>query len=845
VEVEVKVEPKLTQSQVKSTDGVTVSVPGVDHVGTEAVVTHKGAASLQLRDVVVVGREERVILMGEVKALHLDWRARFLVMLWRLVAPRGREYASNLDCYPLDDEPTDGEPRATQATDVGWLRYTAPAMLRSLVDGFILQRSQAGGQRGMRLTRLQAAEWLKELIPRALDDPLASFLEHNDPASRKALDTAFNGHGGQCSDAILSSATLVLSTVSVCGREQMQQLLKTRTSAIVCDEAAMVPRSIFSILLTGNARFVLQVGDHKQLGAVVKSRAGREHSYSRSLFQDHMELGMSQSMLLVQRRSVGDIVAFNNAQFYDGKLTHDVKHREVVNAAVNSQLPPLTAWLSEKGPEDDEGNSFNNKLQSQICLKLLEKLAHLCAGLNAVVLTFYEHQRSAFLKNLESFKNQYTDSPLNKGLYKSIDAKTVHQFQGNEANVVFLLTSRCNANRDPGFCSDECLFNVATTRAQSALLVIGSEDTLSSCGVWKAYFTHCRADKTGNVRVTDLDLLASSNGTSASSADGTTGNARRAVPDPPTSSTLPDATTSAADPNPGASSTATSATGADRAAPGTPFWNALTAAAVAVVVKHVPGKTHTKSAKSAALSMAKPNRHWTASTLGDVSSSRKRTRSDDSRQTGTSEHAAGDRHSVDCAGLTSSSAVGPWDNYGGSGAGGRYSPGRAGGDSNLSSGGPQGYPRGGERGNGRYGAPNRYRGDAVEWMPVYPEPRRYSPGRAGGPRGGERGNGRYGAPNRYRGDAVEWMPVYPEPRRYSPGRAGGPRGGERGNGRYGAPNRYHGDAVEWMPENAGLGGCGGRGVDSAGEPRNYGGARGEDHPDGPQFGHRVYGSGGH
>jgi hypothetical protein len=183
VEVEVKVEPELTQPQVKFTDGVPVSVPGVDHVGTEAVVTHKGAASLQLRDVVVVGREERVILMGEVKALHLDWRARFLVMLWRLVAPRGREYASNLDCYPLDDEPTDGEPRATQATDVGWLRYTAPAMLRSLVDRYILQRSQAGGQRGMRLTRLQAAEWLKQLISRALDGTLTSLLEHKDLAN--------------------------------------------------------------------------------------------------------------------------------------------------------------------------------------------------------------------------------------------------------------------------------------------------------------------------------------------------------------------------------------------------------------------------------------------------------------------------------------------------------------------------------------------------------------------------------------------------------------------------------------------------------------------------------------
>jgi hypothetical protein len=44
-------------------------------------------------------------------------------------------------------------------------------------------------------------------------------------------------------------------------------------------------------------------------------------------------------MLLVQRRSVGDIVAFNNAQFYDGKLTHDVKHRQGIAAAVSAQLP--------------------------------------------------------------------------------------------------------------------------------------------------------------------------------------------------------------------------------------------------------------------------------------------------------------------------------------------------------------------------------------------------------------------------------------------------------------------------------------------------------------------------
>jgi hypothetical protein len=652
--VRVKVEGESTQSQVMRMDGSTLSTPADDSGGPEGVAPHQGAASLKLRDVVVVGREERVILIGEVKALHLDWRAGFLLKLWYLVAKKwGADVSELLYLYPLDEEPADakiynpqgGIPGTASTTaptsDVRWLRYAAPATLRQLVDGYILGRTRAGGQRKMFLTRLQAVEWLKELIPSALSVALEPFLESEDFASKRQLDRAFRS-SQECSNAILYSARLVLSTVSVSGRQSMQNLLATRVKAIVCDEAAMIPRSIFSILLTGNARFVLQVGDHKQLGAVVKSRAGSELKYGRSLFEDHILLGMPQSMLLVQRRSVGDIVQFNNTQFYGGKLKHDVKHRQDINTAVNAHVPPLTVWLSSKDLEELQGNSYNSKLQSQICLELLEQCGEVCAGLRVVVLTFYENQRSTFLENLRSYQNRYKQSALNGNYYKSIEAKTVHQFQGNEADIIVLLTTRCNTSGDAGFCGDARLFNVATTRAGSALFVIGCEATLSTCEVWRAFFAHCRADTTGSVRVAVLDPPTPSTGTSAASADRTTEDACQAdLQQPPASSSVH------VPPTP---YTGTSAARAGGPAAPTSLWDTLTAAAQAVVEKYNPNKEKHRGPKSVARNMVKQNHRWGdgllrgqhggAAPSGDGSENRKRARSSDSEDRRTASGAS-------------------------------------------------------------------------------------------------------------------------------------------------------------------------------------------------------------
>ena len=66
--------------------------------------------------------------------------------------------------------------------------------------------------------------------------------------------------------------------------------------------------------------------------------------------------------------------------------------------------------------------------------------------------------------------------------------------QGRENKVVIFSTVRSNDAGALGFLEDPRRLNVALTRAQHALCVLGNRETLcASYGVWRQWFDHVEA----------------------------------------------------------------------------------------------------------------------------------------------------------------------------------------------------------------------------------------------------------------------------------------------------------------------------------------------------------------
>ncbi|KAF0720431.1 Aste57867_308 [Aphanomyces stellatus] len=75
---------------------------------------------------------------------------------------------------------------------------------------------------------------------------------------------------------------------------------------------------------------------------------------------------------------------------------------------------------------------------------------------------------------------------------------SVEQFQGGERRVILVSTVRSStaffdddAAFNLGFVAHPKRFNVAVTRAQALLIVVGNPDILETSDVWQTFLEHC------------------------------------------------------------------------------------------------------------------------------------------------------------------------------------------------------------------------------------------------------------------------------------------------------------------------------------------------------------------
>ncbi|KAG1732660.1 RNA helicase [Suillus paluster] len=220
---------------------------------------------------------------------------------------------------------------------------------------------------------------------------------------------------------------------------------------------------------------IILAGDPKQLGPVIQSNIAREFGLERSYLERLMAM------------------EFPNDRFYASELESCGNKKVIRTFEGWSKLPskrfPII-FHSISGKDDREASSpsfFNIDEVTQVCkyVQLLRddrkiKVAHNEIG----VITPYHSQCVRIRKVL-------------KGAANEVKVGSVEEFQGQERRVIIISTVRSSREflefdlkRTLGFVANPRRFNVAVTRAQALLIVIGDPNVLSLDPLWRSFLNY-------------------------------------------------------------------------------------------------------------------------------------------------------------------------------------------------------------------------------------------------------------------------------------------------------------------------------------------------------------------
>ena len=249
---------------------------------------------------------------------------------------------------------------------------------------------------------------------------------------------------------------------------------------MVIDEASQETEPQSLVPLAKGCSKAILVGDHVQLRATVIKHAklvGFEVSLFERLYSSpDSHRFLRKVMLDTQYRMQTSICAFSSAEFYEGRLKTAVPDS-------NRPLHPRSfPWPCEQkgrlarmfflqcsATEDLGRRSKSNHDQVVLTKEICKELRPQLNGI--------DHSTIPSVAVLAPYSRQVEmliDLRASGIMVNSIDG-----FQGQEADVVVFVTTRCNAHADIGFLKDMRRLNVVLTRARCACIIIGDKETLT------------------------------------------------------------------------------------------------------------------------------------------------------------------------------------------------------------------------------------------------------------------------------------------------------------------------------------------------------------------------------
>ncbi|KAF7291968.1 RNA helicase [Mycena indigotica] len=281
-------------------------------------------------------------------------------------------------------------------------------------------------------------------------------------------------------------------------------------SHIFVDEAgqATEPEAMIAIQTMADTRTnIILSGDPKQLGPIIRSNIARnlglEISYierlmQRDLYDEQEGYGQCVVKLTKNFRSHNAILKFPNEQFYKGELQPH-GDRQVVDLYLNSSLLPKRGFPiifhSLAGKDDREASSpsfFNIDEASQV-----KKYVEILRGMDRQVRTGI-HITDGDIGVIAPYHAQCVKiRKLLKPIAEGVKVGSVEEFQGQERKVIIISTVRSSREfvtydlrHTLGFVANPRRFNVAITRAQSLLIVVGDPNVLGLDPLWRAFLNY-------------------------------------------------------------------------------------------------------------------------------------------------------------------------------------------------------------------------------------------------------------------------------------------------------------------------------------------------------------------
>nr|XP_010599440.2 helicase with zinc finger domain 2 isoform X3 [Loxodonta africana] len=297
----------------------------------------------------------------------------------------------------------------------------------------------------------------------------------------------------------LKQHTVILCTCSCAASGSLRHL---DIRQVLIDEAGMAtePETLIPLVHFPEVQKVVLLGDHKQLRPVVKSEHLQNLGLERSLFERYQ----SDTYLLdTQYRMHKDICAFPSTEFYKGKLKtwQDLRRPpSILGHADKKSCPVIFGYL--QGCEQsllvstDEGNE-NSKANLEEVAEVVRIAKQLTLDRtvdpkDVAILTPYNAQVAEISKRL-----------VREGV-TGVTVSSITKSQGSEWRYVLVSTVRTcrksEVDQRPtkswlkkflGFVVDPNQVNVAITRAQDGLCLIGDHLLLRCCPLWQRLLDFC------------------------------------------------------------------------------------------------------------------------------------------------------------------------------------------------------------------------------------------------------------------------------------------------------------------------------------------------------------------
>ncbi|MDX1902952.1 MAG: AAA domain-containing protein [Thermonemataceae bacterium] len=276
------------------------------------------------------------------------------------------------------------------------------------------------------------------------------------------------------SKQILENAQVIAATLV--GAEH-QSIKHKNYFTVFIDEASQALDPAIWIPISKAQRVVL-AGDHCQLPPTVKAIEAEKMGLGKTLLERLIEKQAEASIMLqIQYRMHQDIMQFSNQEFYGNKLMADESVKNRLLETEETAFSFLdTAGCGFEEEFDAEKQSILNKEEAHFLIKILDDLRIKFPQTQVAVISPYKAQVNYLKSLLESYSN--------------LKVGTVDSFQGQESEVVFISLVRSNDKNEIGFLADTRRLNVALTRAQKRLFVIGDTATLAKNSFFQRFISY-------------------------------------------------------------------------------------------------------------------------------------------------------------------------------------------------------------------------------------------------------------------------------------------------------------------------------------------------------------------